>query len=100
MEFLKCAASWVRTSNACSSNAMSIKRLPEDVAAQIKSSVVISSLNTVVYGLVKNSLDAEASKVNIFVDYRRGNCSVEDDGYGIPPADFRQEDGLGKLHCE
>lgn len=100
LEFLKCAASWVRTSNACSSNAMSIKRLPEDVAAQIKSSVVISSLNTVVYGLVKNSLDAEASKVNIFVDYRRGNCSVEDDGYGIPPADFRQEDGLGKLHCE
>lgn len=78
---------------------MSIKQLPEEVAAQIKSSVVISSLNSVIYGLAKNSLDAEASKLNISVDYRRGNCSVEDDGHGIPPPDFRR-DGLGKLHCK
>lgn len=78
---------------------MSIKQLPEDVAAQIKSSVVIVSLNSVVYGLSKNSLDAGASKLNVSVDYRRGNCTVEDDGQGIPPSDF-QKDGLGKLYCK
>lgn len=76
---------------------MSIKQLPEEVAAQIKSSVTISSLNSVVFGLAKNSLDADASKLNISVDYRRGNCSVEDDGHGIPPSSF-QQDGLGKLY--
>lgn len=78
---------------------MSIKQLPEEVAAQIKSSVTISSLNSVVFGLAKNSLDADASKLNISVDYRRGNCSLEDDGHGIPPSSF-QQDGLGKLYCE
>ena len=79
---------------------MSIKRLPEDVAIQIKSSAAITSLNSVVCGLVKNSLDADASRVNVSVDYRRGNCSIEDDGHGIPPADFQQGGGLGRLHCD
>lgn len=78
---------------------MSIKPLPEDVVAQIKSSVLITSLNNVITGLVKNSLDAEATKVNIAVDYSRGNCSVEDNGVGIPPSEFQDDGGLGHLHC-
>ncbi|KAK1754426.1 hypothetical protein QBC47DRAFT_383898 [Echria macrotheca] len=77
---------------------MSIHALPGDVVAQIKSSTVITSLNGVVYGLLQNALDAGASKVTISVDYSRGNCSVEDDGQGIPPADFRDDGGLGKLY--
>ena len=89
-----------RRRNVRPTTAMSIKQLPEDVAAQIKSSVAITSLNHVVCGFVKNSLDAGASRVNISVDYRRGNCSVEDDGHGIPPSDFQQGGGLGKLYCE
>ncbi len=79
---------------------MSIQQLPEDVVAQIKSSAVITSLNAVVSGLARNSLDAQATKINISVDFRRGDCSVEDDGLGIPPAEFRKDGGLGKPHCE
>jgi DNA mismatch repair protein MLH3 len=78
---------------------MSIKPLPADVVAQIKSSVVITSLNNVICGLIKNSLDAEATKINISVDYSRGNCSIEDNGTGIPPSEFRDDGGLGQLHC-
>ncbi|KAL2185556.1 hypothetical protein L209DRAFT_713119 [Thermothelomyces heterothallicus CBS 203.75] len=77
---------------------MSIQQLPGDVAAQIKSSAVITSLNAVVYGLLQNALDAGASKIIISVDYSRGNCSVEDNGTGIEPANFREDGGLGKLH--
>lgn len=79
---------------------MSIRRLPDDVVRQIKSSVVITSLNDAVLGLIKNSLDAEATKINISVEYARGNCSAEDDGLGIPPDEFRETGGLGKHHCE
>lgn len=78
---------------------MSIKPLPVDVVAQIKSSVVITSLNNVICGLIKNSLDAEATKINLSVDYSRGNCSVEDNGAGVPPSEFRDDGGLGQLHC-
>ncbi|KAJ4421288.1 DNA mismatch repair protein [Gnomoniopsis sp. IMI 355080] len=78
---------------------MSIKPLPGDVVAQIKSSVTISSLNSVVTGLIANSLDAEATKINISVDYSRGNCSIEDNGIGIPPSEFKEDGALGQLHC-
>ncbi|SPQ27204.1 943260c2-efe7-4806-921d-50611a4db979 [Thermothielavioides terrestris] len=77
---------------------MSIRLLPGDVVAQIKSSAVITSLNGAVCGLVQNSLDAGASKISISVDYCRGNCSVEDNGVGIEPASFHEGGGLGQLH--
>lgn len=77
---------------------MSIQPLPGDVIAQIKSSAVITSLNGVVDGLFRNSLDAGATKINISIDYSRGNCSIEDNGLGIPPACFHEDGGLGKLY--
>ncbi|KAI3330073.1 hypothetical protein F4824DRAFT_351346 [Ustulina deusta] len=77
---------------------MSIQPLPDHVVAQIKSSTTITTLNGVVCGLFRNSLDAGASKVTISVDYVRGNCCVEDDGLGIQPAEFQPNGGLGKLH--
>lgn len=77
---------------------MSIRQLPEDVVDRLKSSVVITSLNGVVCGLLKNSLDAGAAKINITVDYSRGNCTLEDNGIGIPPEEFKEGGGLGKLH--
>ncbi|KAI0851964.1 hypothetical protein F5Y00DRAFT_228297 [Daldinia vernicosa] len=77
---------------------MSIQQLPEHVIAQIKSSTAITSLNSVVCGLVNNSLDAEATKIVVSIDYIRGNCSVEDNGLGIPPEEFKSAGGLGKLH--
>jgi DNA mismatch repair protein MLH3 len=60
--------------------------------------VLITSLNGVICELVKNSLDAEATRITISIDYSRGNCWVEDNGLGILPSEFRQDGGLGKLH--
>ncbi|KAK5997749.1 DNA mismatch repair protein MutL [Cladobotryum mycophilum] len=77
---------------------MSIRQLPDDVVGKIRSSAIITSLNGVVCGLLKNSLDASANKINIYVDYGRGNCTVEDNGGGISPAEFAQDGGLGKHH--
>jgi DNA mismatch repair protein MLH3 len=79
---------------------MPIRVLPPDVVAQIKSSTVITSLNGVVLELIQNSLDAESTKVNVNVDYARGGCIVEDDGFGIPPSEFGPDGGLGKLYRE
>ncbi|KAL1965091.1 hypothetical protein VTN77DRAFT_6004 [Rasamsonia byssochlamydoides] len=76
-----------------------IRPLPADVAAKIKSSISITHLNGVVLELVKNSLDADAVSINITLDYRRGGCIVEDDGHGIPPAEFKDDSRLGQAHC-
>ncbi|ESZ89904.1 hypothetical protein SBOR_9716 [Sclerotinia borealis F-4128] len=77
---------------------MSIQPLPSDVIAQIKSSSTITSLNGVIFELVKNSLDASSSKIDIVVDYSRGSCTVEDNGLGILPSEFGEDGGLGKLY--
>ncbi|PTB73266.1 hypothetical protein M440DRAFT_22063 [Trichoderma longibrachiatum ATCC 18648] len=77
---------------------MSIRPLPEHVVGKIRSSSTITSLNGVVCGLLKNSLDAGATKVNVIVEYGRGNCIVEDNGLGIVPGDFSEDGGLGKSY--
>ena len=74
----------------------SILPLPPEVAVKIKSSTTITSLSTVVLGLLANSLDADARRVDINVDLHRGAASVEDDGNGIPPKEFGEDGGLGK----
>lgn len=73
-----------------------IKPVPPEVVEQIKSSTAIPSLSTAILGLVANSLDAGARKVDIIVDFGRGSCVVEDDGYGIAPSEFGENGGLGK----
>ena len=78
----------------------SIRSLPPNVAAQIKSSASIPSLSHAVLGLVENSLDAGAGSIELSVDFRRGSCSVEDDGHGISPAEFGEFGGLGKPYRE
>ena len=83
-----------------SSGTASIRPLPTEVAKQINSSTAIPSLNSVVIGLAKNSLDAGAQKLEIDVDYGRGSCTVEDDGCGIPFAEFSENGGLAKAHRE
>ena len=81
-------------------NFPSILPLPPEVAAQIKSSTAIPSLRSIVLGLIANSLDAKAHKIDVNVDFRRGAASVEDDGHGIPPNEFAEAGGLGKPHRE
>ena len=74
--------------------------LPVEVAAQIKSSTTISSLNHAIIGLVENSLDAAAQKIDVSVDWLHGGCTIEDDGHGIAPAEFSESGGLGKPYLE
>ncbi len=78
----------------------SILPLPPQVAAQIVSSTSIPSLTSVVLGLISNSLDAGACKIDVNVDFSRGAASVEDDGVGIPPKEFTDSGGLGKIYRE
>jgi DNA mismatch repair protein MLH3 len=80
------------------SSMASIHPLPPEVVAQIKSSTTITSLNGVVLELLKNSLDASSTKIDIDVDYGRGSCSITDNGLGILPLDFKPDGGLGKLY--
>lgn len=77
----------------------SIRPLPAPVAAQIKSATVIVSLAQVVLELLKNALDATASRIEATVDLTRGGCTVEDDGVGIPPHEFYEQGGLAKFYC-
>ena len=77
---------------------MSIKPLPRDAIYKIKSSVAITTLNGAIIGLLKNSLDASATKAYVTLDYAKGDCSLEDNGHGIPPEEFGEAGGLGKLH--
>lgn len=79
-------------------SASAIVALPIDVVAQIKSSATITSLTFAILGLVQNSLDAQATRINIDVDFKRGGCVVEDDGLGILPTEFGENGGLGKLY--
>ena len=75
-----------------------IRPLPDDVAAQIKSSTTISSLEHVIVELLKNSLDASSHKIEISVNFTRGACTLEDDGLGIKPGEFLDNGGLGKAY--
>ncbi|KAG7004719.1 hypothetical protein G7Y79_00024g056690 [Physcia stellaris] len=81
-----------------SSGTDSIRPLPPDVAKQIQSSTALPSLNCVIVGLVKNSLDAGARRLDVEVDYGRGSCNVEDDGSGIPPSEFLEDGNLAKTY--
>ncbi|RKF61705.1 putative dna mismatch repair protein [Erysiphe neolycopersici] len=76
--------------------AMSIVALPQHVTAQLNSSSSFTSLREVILELFKNSLDADCTKVEINVDYSRGNCVIEDNGIGILPSEFCESGGLGK----
>lgn len=77
---------------------MSIRRLPCDAIEKIASSSTVVSLNGAICGLVKNSLDAGARRVNSTLDYARGNCIVEDDGEGISAEEFETHRNLAKLN--
>lgn len=60
-----------------------IKRLPKSVHISLRSSIVLFDLSRVVEELVYNSIDANASKIDISVNARACYVKVEDDGCGI-----------------
>lgn len=72
--------------------------LPSDAISGIQSSKQITSLQGVVFSLLENSLDARSSKVEISIDFNRGSCTIEDNGDGIPSAEFLETGALAKLY--
>ena len=72
--------------------------LSEDAISQINSSKQITSLSGVVLALLENALDADATKIDISVNFARGSCIVEDNGTGISFVEFSEHGGLGKTH--
>ena len=75
-----------------------ILKLSPDAISGIQSSKRITSLQGVVLALLENSLDAGSNNVEISVDFRRGCCTVEDNGTGIPSAEFLETGGLGNMY--
>eukprot|EP01041_Mallomonas_annulata_P006438 gene6438-13012_t len=71
-----------------------ISRLDDQVSKFVRACAVISSFRSVVEELILNSVDAEASAIEIFVDVSRANVTISDDGQGIP---FKS---LNKNVCE
>ena len=65
-----------------------IERLPEPVCAQVRASQVIQSLSQALDELVTNSIDANASRIDIEIDPVSLNMRVSDDGCGVSPLCF------------
>ncbi|ETN39019.1 uncharacterized protein HMPREF1541_07061 [Cyphellophora europaea CBS 101466] len=78
---------------------LAIAPLPDSVRAQIKSSVEITSLASAVEELLRNALDADADVIEVVVNFKRGFCSVTDNGKGIPAAEFGSGRQLARPYC-
>ena len=72
-----------------------ISPIPEDIAAKIKSTVAINSLSDVAIGLLRNSLNANATNVNLRLTLSTGSCCCEDNGVGISKEQFAHNGVFG-----
>ena len=69
--------------------ASQIQTLPEEVIDLIAAGEVIDSMAAVVRELVENSLDAEASRINITLDPQLWSVCVTDNGKGMGLEDLK-----------
>jgi len=77
-----------------------ISVLPTEVIQRIASGEVIDSPVAAVRELVENALDAEATAVEIDIDFDAGNIVVRDNGRGMRPNDLErclQQNATSKL---
>ncbi|KAK6506307.1 DNA mismatch repair protein [Arthrobotrys conoides] len=65
-----------------------IQRLSANAIAQIRSTVSLTNLAGAVQELLMNSIDADATTVNIFINIVKNSIVIEDDGDGIIPGDM------------
>ena len=72
--------------------------LPPEATSGIQSSKYITNLQGVVLSLLENSLDASSNKVEVEIDFRRGSCTVEDNGTGMSSTEFLDSGGLGNMY--
>jgi DNA mismatch repair protein MLH3 len=57
--------------------------LDSETRSKIRSTQILTSIPQIISELVQNSLDANASHINIGVDISEWECWVRDDGCGI-----------------
>ena len=69
----------------------SLERLPEETRSKLRSTLILTSLPQIVSELMQNALDANASHIDIGIDYKEWMCWVRDNGEGI------NKDGLERL---
>lgn len=69
----------------------SIERLPEETRSKLRSTQILTSLPQIASELLQNSLDADATHIDVGIDVKEWMCWVKDDGHGI------SKEGLGKL---
>lgn len=79
-------------------DALRILPLNSEAISRIHSSKHITTISGVVLSLIENSLDAQASKIDVVVDFNRGGCVIDDNGIGISSAEFRDDGGLAKMY--
>lgn len=65
-----------------------IQRLSANAIARIRSTVSLTSLAGAVQELLMNSIDANATTINIFINIIKNSIIIEDDGDGIFPGDM------------
>lgn len=76
------------TQNKREAIAMSrVHKMPTEAIDLLLSSRRVSSRESICRELIYNSLDAEATSINVSINTRTGSLEVQDDGHGIPPAD-------------
>ncbi|KAG0671529.1 DNA mismatch repair protein [Maudiozyma exigua] len=73
----------------------SIKNLPSDVLNKLQSQVHVPTLSSAINELIQNSIDANASSINVVIDTQTLSFQITDDGEGISPSDMTQ---IGKEH--
>jgi hypothetical protein len=72
-----------------------IERLPASTQAKLRSTQLLTSVLQIVSELVQNSLDANATRVDVGLDCKEWMCWVRDDGQGINKAGLENL-GLGE----
>ena len=76
---------------------MNIHKLELDVAHDMRSSVVISSLKDCVLEMVLNALDAKSKRIQIDV-LSPFDAIITDDGNGMDPLEMKT--GIGSRNCK
>lgn len=67
----------------------SIAKLPQSSRTFLRSTTILTSLPQIIHELVQNSLDANASQIDISLNMDLWQCWVRDNGHGIDKTDMR-----------